>query len=105
MQRAMRNRFSEKFSETYDLRRGFKNSANIPAKDNIALTAQPAYPTLLMQSEVRIPFRCSSHPDTEEEIGHLVSGCIEGSPSSCVAAAPVTPAGLSLSHRTSHHQY
>jgi FAD/FMN-containing dehydrogenase/Fe-S oxidoreductase len=73
------NRFAERFSETYDLRRKVqKILGKHTRKDNIAFDglARVSHVTDATDWRVEYPF-VVLYPDTEEEIGHLVSGCIE----------------------------
>ncbi|HXE37520.1 MAG TPA: DUF3683 domain-containing protein, partial [Azonexus sp.] len=73
------NRFSEHFGETIDLRRKvLKYLGKHTRKDNIAFDglARVSHVTDATDWRVEYPF-VVLHPDTEEEIGHLVRGCIE----------------------------
>jgi FAD/FMN-containing dehydrogenase/Fe-S oxidoreductase len=73
------NRFAERFSETYDLRRkALKILGKHTRKDNIAFDglARVSHVTDATDWRVEYPF-VVLYPDTEEEIGHLVRGCIE----------------------------
>ena len=73
------DRFSARFSETYDLRRNvLRILGKHTRKDNIAFDglARVAHVTDATDWRVEYPF-VVLNPDTEEEIGHLVRGCIE----------------------------
>jgi FAD/FMN-containing dehydrogenase/Fe-S oxidoreductase len=73
------NRFSEHFEKTYDLRRKVqKILGKHTRKDNIAFDglARVSHVTDATDWRVEYPF-VVLYPDTEEEIGHLVRGCIE----------------------------
>ena len=73
------DRFSARFSETYDLRRKVqKILGKHTRKDNIAFDglARVSHVTDATDWRVEYPF-VVLYPDTEEEIGHLVRGCFE----------------------------
>jgi len=73
------NRFAERFGETHDLRRKVqKILGKHTRKDNIAFDglARVSHVTDATDWRVEYPF-VVLYPDTEEEIGHLVRGCIE----------------------------
>ncbi|PKO36976.1 MAG: FAD-linked oxidase [Betaproteobacteria bacterium HGW-Betaproteobacteria-6] len=73
------NRFAERFGETIDLRRKvLKYLGKHTRKDNIAFDglARVSHVTDATDWRVEYPF-VVLNPDTEEEIGHLVRGCIE----------------------------
>ena len=73
------NRFSEHFGKTLDLRRKvLKYLGKHTRKDNIAFDglARVSHVTDATDWRVEYPF-VVLYPDTEEEIGHLVRGCIE----------------------------
>src|SRR5574343_52415 len=73
------DRFAARFSETYDLRRKVqKILGKHTRKDNIAFDglARVSHVTDATDWRVEYPFVVLT-PDTEEEIGHLVRGCIE----------------------------
>ncbi|HEX9195035.1 MAG TPA: DUF3683 domain-containing protein, partial [Azonexus sp.] len=73
------NRFSEHFERTYDLRRKvLKILGKHTRRDNIAFDglARVSHVTDATDWRVEYPFVVLT-PDTEEEIGHLVRGCIE----------------------------
>ena len=73
------NRFSEHFERTYDLRRKvLKILGKHTRRDNIAFDglARVAHVTDATDWRVEYPFVVLT-PDSEEEIGHLVRGCIE----------------------------
>ncbi|MCB4359964.1 DUF3683 domain-containing protein [Quatrionicoccus australiensis] len=73
------NRFEARFGETIDLRRKvLKYLGKHTRKDNIAFDglARVSHVTDATDWRVEYPF-VVLYPDTEEEIGHLVRGCIE----------------------------
>jgi len=73
------NRFEARFGETIDLRRKvLKYLGKHTRKDNIAFDglARVSHVTDATDWRVEYPF-VVLNPDTEEEIGHLVRGCIE----------------------------
>jgi FAD/FMN-containing dehydrogenase/Fe-S oxidoreductase len=73
------NRFSEHFERTYDLRRKvLKILGKHTRRDNIAFDglARVSHVTDATDWRVEYPFVVLT-PDSEEEIGHLVRGCIE----------------------------
>ncbi len=73
------DRFSEHFGKTIDLRRKVqKYLGKHTRKDNIAFDglARVSHVTDATDWRVEYPF-VVLYPDTEEEIGHLVRGCIE----------------------------
>ncbi|MCE1183164.1 MAG: FAD/FMN-binding oxidoreductase [Rhodocyclales bacterium] len=73
------DRFATRFSDTYDLRRKVqKILGKHTRKDNIAFDglARVSHVTDATDWRVEYPF-VVLYPDTEEEIGHLVRGCIE----------------------------
>ncbi len=73
------DRFAKRFSETYDLRRKtLRILGKHTRKDNIAFDglARVSHVTDATDWRVEYPF-VVLYPDTEEEIGHLVRGCIE----------------------------
>ena len=73
------NRFSEHFQRTYDLRRKvLKALGKHTRRDNIAFDglARVSHVTDATDWRVEYPFVVLT-PDSEEEIGHLVRGCIE----------------------------
>ncbi len=73
------NRFAERFGETWDLRRKVTRIlSKHTRKDNIAFDglARVSHVTDATDWRVEYPF-VVLNPDTEEEIGHLVRGCIE----------------------------
>ena len=73
------NRFSEHFEKAYDLRRKVqKILGKHTRKDNIAFDglARVSHVTDATDWRVEYPF-VVLYPDTEEEIGQLVRGCIE----------------------------
>jgi len=73
------DRFSEHFERTYDLRRKvLKILGKHTRRDNIAFDglARVAHVTDATDWRVEYPFVVLT-PDSEEEIGHLVRGCIE----------------------------
>jgi FAD/FMN-containing dehydrogenase/Fe-S oxidoreductase len=73
------NRFSEHFERTYDLRRKvLKILGKHTRRDNIAFDglARVSHVTDATDWRVEYPFVVLT-PDTEDEIGHLVRGCIE----------------------------
>jgi len=73
------NRFEARFGETLDLRRKvLKYLGKHTRKDNIAFDglARVSHVTDATDWRVEYPF-VVLYPDTEEEIGHLVRGCIE----------------------------
>ena len=73
------DRFSARFSETWDLRRKvLKILGKHTRPDNIAFDglARVSHVTDATDWRVEYPF-VVLYPDTEEEIGHLVRGCIE----------------------------
>ena len=73
------NRFAEHFEKTYDLRRKVqKILGKHTRKDNIAFDglARVSHVTDATDWRVEYPF-VVLYPDTEEEIGQLVRGCIE----------------------------
>ncbi len=73
------DRFETRFGETLDLRRKVqKILGKHTRKDNIAFDglARVAHVTDATDWRVEYPF-VVLYPDTEEEIGHLVRGCIE----------------------------
>ena len=73
------NRFEVRFGETIDLRRKVqKILGKHTRKDNIAFDglARVSHVTDATDWRVEYPF-VVLNPDTEEEIGHLVRGCIE----------------------------
>ena len=73
------NRFSEHFEKTYDLRRKVqKILGKHTRKDNIAFDglARVSHVTDATDWRVEYPF-VVLYPDTEQEIGNLVRGCIE----------------------------
>ncbi|MFZ2268162.1 MAG: DUF3683 domain-containing protein [Azonexus sp.] len=73
------NRFAERFGEAHDLRRKVtKILSKHTRKDNIAFDglARVSHVTDATDWRVEYPF-VVLYPDTEEEIGHLVRGCIE----------------------------
>ncbi len=73
------NRFSEHFGKTIDLRRKvLKILSKHTRRDNIAFDglARVSHVTDATDWRVEYPF-VVLYPDTEEEIGHLVRGCIE----------------------------
>ncbi len=73
------NRFEARFGETLDLRRKVqKVLGKHTRKDNIAFDglARVSHVTDATDWRVEYPF-VVLYPDTEEEIGHLVRGCIE----------------------------
>ncbi len=73
------NRFETRFGETLDLRRKvLKYLGKHTRKDNIAFDglARVSHVTDATDWRVEYPF-VVLYPDTEEEIGHLVRGCIE----------------------------
>ena len=73
------NGFAERFAEGYDLRRKvLKILGKHTRKDNIAFDglARVSHVTDATDWRVEYPF-VVLYPDTEEEIGHLVRGCIE----------------------------
>jgi len=73
------DRFSEHFGKTIDLRRKvLKYLGKHTRKDNIAFDglARVSHVTDATDWRVEYPF-VVLYPDTEEEIGHLVRGCIE----------------------------
>ena len=73
------NRFAEHFGKTIDLRRKvLKVLGKHTRKDNIAFDglARVSHVTDATDWRVEYPF-VVLYPDTEEEIGHLVRGCIE----------------------------
>jgi FAD/FMN-containing dehydrogenase/Fe-S oxidoreductase len=77
-QRAV-DRFAEHFGQTIDLRRKvLKYLGKHTRKDNIAFDglARVSHVTDATDWRVEYPF-VVLYPDTEEEIGHLVRGCIE----------------------------
>ncbi len=73
------NRFEARFGETIDLRRKvLKYLGKHTRRDNIAFDglARVSHVTDATDWRVEYPF-VVLYPDTEEEIGHLVRGCIE----------------------------
>ncbi len=73
------NRFEARFGETLDLRRKvLKVLGKHTRRDNIAFDglARVSHVTDATDWRVEYPF-VVLYPDTEEEIGHLVRGCIE----------------------------
>jgi len=73
------NRFEARFGETIDLRRKvMKYLGKHTRKDNIAFDglARVSHVTDATDWRVEYPF-VVLYPDTEEEIGHLVRGCID----------------------------
>ncbi|MFV5212291.1 DUF3683 domain-containing protein [Azonexus caeni] len=73
------NRFEARFGETIDLRRKvLKVLGKHTRRDNIAFDglARVSHVTDATDWRVEYPF-VVLYPDTEEEIGHLVRGCIE----------------------------
>ncbi|AXS81283.1 DUF3683 domain-containing protein [Dechloromonas sp. HYN0024] len=73
------NLFAERFGETWDLRRKVTRIlSKHTRKDNIAFDglARVSHVTDATDWRVEYPF-VVLNPDTEEEIGHLVRGCIE----------------------------
>ena len=73
------NRFSEHFERTYDLRRKVQRIlGKHTRRDNIAFDglARVSHVTDATDWRVEYPF-VVLYPDSEEEIGHLVHGCIE----------------------------
>jgi FAD/FMN-containing dehydrogenase/Fe-S oxidoreductase len=73
------NRFAEHFGQTIDLRRKvMKYLGKHTRKDNIAFDglARVSHVTDATDWRVEYPF-VVLYPDTEEEIGHLVRGCID----------------------------
>ncbi|TXI79411.1 MAG: DUF3683 domain-containing protein [Dechloromonas sp.] len=73
------NRFEARFGETIDLRRKvLKFLGKHTRRDNIAFDglARVSHVTDATDWRVEYPF-VVLYPDTEEEIGHLVRGCIE----------------------------
>ncbi|MDD2883987.1 MAG: DUF3683 domain-containing protein [Dechloromonas sp.] len=73
------DRFAQRFSETWDLRRKtLKILGKHTRRDNIAFDglARVSHVTDATDWRVEYPF-VVLYPDTEEEIGHLVRGCIE----------------------------
>jgi len=73
------NRFAERFGEAWDLRRKvLKILGKHTRPDNIAFDglARVSHVTDATDWRVEYPF-VVLYPDTEEEIGHLVRGCIE----------------------------
>ena len=73
------DRFATRFSDTYDLRRKvLKILGRHTRRDNIAFDglARVSHVTDATDWRVEYPF-VVLYPDTEEEIGHLVRGCIE----------------------------
>ena len=73
------NRFAEHFEKTFDLRRKvLKVLGKHTRKDNIAFDglARVSHVTDATDWRVEYPF-VVLYPDTEQEIGHLVRGCIE----------------------------
>jgi len=73
------DRFAQHFSETWDLRRKtLKILGKHTRRDNIAFDglARVSHVTDATDWRVEYPF-VVLYPDTEEEIGHLVRGCIE----------------------------
>ncbi|MGE5472067.1 MAG: DUF3683 domain-containing protein [Bacteroidota bacterium] len=73
------NRFAERFGEAHDLRRKvLKVLGKHTRRDNIAFDglARVSHVTDATDWRVEYPF-VVLYPDTEEEIGHLVRGCIE----------------------------
>lgn len=73
------NRFAARFGETIDLRRKvLKVLGKHTRRDNIAFDglARVSHVTDATDWRVEYPF-VVLYPDTEEEIGHLVRGCIE----------------------------
>ena len=73
------NRFETRFGETIDLRRKvMKYLGKHTRKDNIAFDglARVSHVTDATDWRVEYPF-VVLYPDTEEEIGHLVRGCID----------------------------
>jgi len=73
------NRFAERFGEAHDLRRKvLRILGKHTRRDNIAFDglARVSHVTDATDWRVEYPF-VVLYPDTEEEIGHLVRGCIE----------------------------